>query len=46
MIHLIVELLTQAFQHVDLLAPRAVHGDTLLSELVIQGLYEPVHELV
>ena len=46
MVHLIVKLLTQAFQHVDLLAPRAVHGDALLPKLVIQGLDEPVHELV
>ena len=38
MVHLIVKLLAQAFKHVDLFAPRAVHGDTLLTELVIQGL--------
>ena len=46
MVHLIVKLLAQAFQHVDLLAPRAVYGDALLPELVIQGLYQPVNELV
>ena len=46
MVHLLVKLLAEAFEHVDLFAPRAVHGDALLPELVIQGLNEPVHELV
>ena len=46
MVHLIVKFLTQAFQHLYLFAPRAVHSDTLLSKFVVEGLNEPIHELV